>query len=160
MPPGSSSESDTLAFHRAPDPCIERTESSLQSETAFIGYRPYRQIMMEIKADLVPAIVQDANTSEVLMLAYMNREALAKTLETGKAHFWSRSRKKLWLKGESSGHFQKVVEARIDCDQDAVLLKVVQEGGACHTGYRSCFYRDLEGNVVGEKVFDPEEVYR
>ena len=115
---------------------------------------------MEIKGDLVPAIVQDAESGEVLMLAYMNREALAKTLETGKAHFWSRSRKKLWLKGESSGHFQKVVEARIDCDQDAILLKVVQEGGACHTGYRSCFYRDLEGNVVGEKVFDPEEVYR
>ncbi|HPE64016.1 MAG TPA: phosphoribosyl-AMP cyclohydrolase [Methanothrix sp.] len=116
--------------------------------------------MLEIKGDLVPAIVQDAESGEVLMLAYMNREALAKTLETGKAHFWSRSRKKLWLKGESSGHFQKVVEARIDCDQDAILLKVVQEGGACHTGYRSCFYRDLEGNVVGEKVFDPEEVYR
>jgi len=115
---------------------------------------------LEIKGDLVPAIVQDAESGEVLMLAYMNREALAKTLETGKAHFWSRSRKKLWLKGESSGHFQKVVEARIDCDQDAILLKVVQEGGACHTGYRSCFYRDLEGNVVGEKVFDPEEVYR
>jgi phosphoribosyl-AMP cyclohydrolase len=116
--------------------------------------------MMEIKGDLVPAIVQDAQTGEVLMLAYMNREALAKTLETGKAHYWSRSRGKLWLKGESSGHFQKVVEARIDCDQDAILLKVRQEGGACHTGYRSCFYRDLEGNVVGEKVFDPDEVYR
>ena len=116
--------------------------------------------MLEIKGDLVPAIVQDAESGEVLMLAYMNREALAKTLETGKAHFWSRSRKKLWLKGESSGHFQKVVEARIDCDQDAILLKVVQVGGACHTGYRSCFYRDLEGNVVGEKVFDPDEVYR
>ena len=116
--------------------------------------------MMEIKGDLVPAIVQDAKTGEVLMLAYMNREALAKTLETGKAHYWSRSRGRLWLKGESSGHFQRVVEARIDCDQDAVLLRVVQEGGACHTGYRSCFYRDLEGKVVGEQVFDPDEVYR
>lgn len=115
---------------------------------------------MEIKGDLVPAVVQDAQTGEVLMLAYMNREALAKTLETGKAHYWSRSRGKLWLKGESSGHFQKVVEARIDCDQDAILLKVEQEGGACHMGYRSCFYRDLEGEVVGEKVFDPSEVYR
>ena len=116
--------------------------------------------MMEIKGDLVPAVVQDAETGEVLMLAYMNREALAKTLETGKAHYWSRSRGKLWLKGESSGHFQKVVDARIDCDQDAILLKVQQEGGACHMGYRSCFYRDLEGEVVGEKVFDPDEVYR
>ena len=116
--------------------------------------------MLEIKGDLVPAIVQDAESGEVLMLAYMNREALAKTLETGKAHYWSRSRGKLWLKGESSGHFQKVVEARIDCDQDAILLKVIQEGGACHMGYRSCFYRDLDGEVVGEKVFDPDEVYR
>jgi len=116
--------------------------------------------MMEIKGDLVPAIVQDARSGEVLMLAYMNREALAKTLETGKAHYWSRSRKKLWLKGESSGHFQKVLEARIDCDQDAILLKVEQEGGACHMGYRSCFYRDLEGKVGEEKVFDPDEVYR
>jgi phosphoribosyl-AMP cyclohydrolase len=116
--------------------------------------------MMEIKGDLVPAVVQDVKTGEVLMLAYMNQEALAKTLETGKAHYWSRSRKKLWLKGESSGHFQRVVEARIDCDQDAILLKVEQEGGACHMGYRSCFYRDLEGKVMGEKVFDPDEVYR
>jgi phosphoribosyl-AMP cyclohydrolase len=116
--------------------------------------------MMEIKGDLVPAIVQDARSGEVLMLAYMNQEALAKTLETGKAHYWSRSRKKLWLKGETSGHFQRVVEARIDCDQDAILLKVEQEGGACHMGYRSCFYRDLDGKVVGEKVFDPDEVYR
>jgi len=116
--------------------------------------------MMEIKGDLVPAIVQDARSGEVLMLAYMNQEALAKTLETGKAHYWSRSRKKLWLKGETSGHFQKVVEARIDCDQDAILLKVEQEGGACHMGYRSCFYRDIDGKVVGEKVFDPDEVYR
>jgi len=116
--------------------------------------------MMEIKGDLVPAVVQDAETGEVLMLAYMNQEALAKTLETGKAHYWSRSRGKLWLKGESSGHFQKVVETRIDCDQDAILLKVEQEGGACHMGYRSCFFRDLEGEVVGEKVFDPDEVYR
>ena len=115
--------------------------------------------MMEIKGDLIPAIVQDAESGEVLMLAYMNREALAKTLETGKAHYWSRSRGKLWQKGESSGHFQRVVEARIDCDLDAILLKVRQEGGACHTGYRSCFYRDLEGKTVGERVSGPEEVY-
>jgi len=109
---------------------------------------------------LVPAIVQDFETKEVLMLAYMNDEALARTRETGKAHYWSRSRKKLWLKGESSGHFQLVKEIRIDCDQDAILLLIEQEGGACHTGYRSCFYRTIDGKVVGEKVFEPEDVYR
>jgi len=89
----------------------------------------------------------------------MNDEALAKTRETGKAHYWSRSRKKLWLKGEASGHVQIVKEIRVDCDEDALLLIVEQIGGACHTGYRSCFYRDLDGNIVGNRVFDPREVY-
>lgn len=111
------------------------------------------------KDTLIPAIAQDWKTGEVLMLAYMNDEAMARTLETGKAHYWSRSRKRLWLKGESSGHFQLVREVRTDCDQDAVLLLVEQVGGACHTGYRSCFYRTLDGKVVGEKVFLPEDVY-
>jgi len=108
---------------------------------------------------LIPAIAQDVKTGEVLMLAYTNDEALAKTRETGKAHYWSRSRTKLWLKGESSRHFQKVVEIRIDCDEDAILLLIEQEGGACHTGYRSCFYRTIEGKIVGEKVFEPRDVY-
>jgi phosphoribosyl-AMP cyclohydrolase len=108
---------------------------------------------------LMPAIAQDWKTGEVLMLAYMNEEALARTRETGKAHYWSRSRKKLWLKGESSGHYQRVLEIRIDCDDDAILLLVEQTGGACHTGYRSCFYRNLDGQVVGEKVFEPDDVY-
>lgn len=89
------------------------------------------------------------------MLAYMNDEALRKTIETGKAHYWSRSRNKMWLKGESSGHFQLVKEVRIDCDEDAVLLLVEQEGGACHTGYKSCFYRTVDKKVVGKKVFEP-----
>jgi phosphoribosyl-AMP cyclohydrolase len=109
---------------------------------------------------LIPAIAQDYATGEVLMLAYMNDEALAKTRETGKAHYWSRSRKKLWLKGESSGNFQIVKEIRIDCDHDAILLLVEQKGGACHTGYRSCFYRTVDGKIVGEKIFEPEDVYR
>jgi len=112
---------------------------------------------------LVPVIVQDAETGEVLMLAYMNEEAWRRTLETGKAHFYSRSRGRIWLKGETSGHVQEVREVLLDCDADTVLLKVKQHGGAaCHTGYRSCFYRRLrEGRVeiVGEKIFDPEEVY-
>ncbi|MCJ7442921.1 MAG: phosphoribosyl-AMP cyclohydrolase [Methanotrichaceae archaeon] len=104
---------------------------------------------------LIPAIAQDIRTGEVLMLAYMNDEALRKTIETGKAHYWSRSRNKMWLKGESSGHFQLVKEVRIDCDEDAVLLLVEQEGGACHTGYKSCFYRTVDKKVVGKKVFEP-----
>jgi phosphoribosyl-AMP cyclohydrolase len=108
---------------------------------------------------LIPAIAQDWKTREVLMLAYMNEEALQKTRETGRAHYWSRSRGKLWLKGESSGHYQEVVEIRMDCDQDAILLLVKQEGGACHTGYRSCFYRTIDGQIVGDKVFEPEDVY-
>ena len=122
----------------------------------------------ELKYDrdgLIPAIAQDADTGEVLMVAYMNREAVARTLETGKAHYWSRSRGKLWLKGESSGHVQTVSEIRVDCDADTLLLKVTQEGGACHTGYRSCFYRRVAPGgkgteIVGEKVFDPGKVYR
>lgn len=97
---------------------------------------------------LVPAIAQDAGTRDVLMLAWMNREALAKTLETGQAHYYSRSRHRLWLKGETSGHFQRVREIRRDCDSDALLLLVEQTGAACHTGKRSCFYRELSGGEV------------
>ncbi len=112
---------------------------------------------------LVPVIAQDWQTGEVLMLAYMNEEAWEKTLETGKVHYYSRSRQKIWLKGESSGHFQIVKEIRLDCDLDTLLIKVEQLGGAaCHKGYRSCFFRRFkDGNleVVGEKIFDPEVVY-
>ncbi len=125
-------------------------------------------IMIELnfeKSDgLVPAIVQDAETKDVLMLAYMNRESWEKTLQTGKATFWSRSRQQLWLKGESSGHIQIVKNIYIDCDDDTILLQVEQLGGAaCHTGHRSCFFRKREGDdfvVVGEKVFDPKDVYK
>lgn len=112
---------------------------------------------------LVPAIVQDWKTGEVLMVAYMNAESWAKTQETGQTCFWSRSRQKLWPKGETSGHVQIVKEIYLDCDNDALLLKVEQVGGAaCHTGYRSCFYRQIvNGRTVtkGERVFDPKEVY-
>ncbi len=112
---------------------------------------------------LLPAIVQDSTSGEVLMLAYINRESWKKTLDTGKAHFWSRSRNKLWLKGESSGHVQLVKDIFVDCDQDTVVLKVEQLGGAaCHKGYRSCFFRrvtDGELKIIGEPVFDPAEVY-
>jgi phosphoribosyl-AMP cyclohydrolase len=113
---------------------------------------------------LLPAIVQDFETGEVLMLAYMNEKAWQETLRTGKATYWSRSRNELWVKGKTSGHVQLVKEIRVDCDGDTVLLKVEQLGGAaCHTGYRSCFFRKVEGGafgIVGKKVFDPKEVYK
>ena len=112
---------------------------------------------------LLPAIVQDSESGDVLMLAYINRESWGKTLETGKAHFWSRSRNKLWLKGESSGHVQLIKEIFVDCDQDTVVFKVEQLGGAaCHKGYHSCFFRRVTGGeleIVGEPVFDPAVVY-
>lgn len=113
---------------------------------------------------LLPAIAQCASSGEVLMLAYMNEESFRKTLETGEAHYWSRSRKTLWHKGGTSGHVQKVRALRLDCDSDAILLLVEQLGGAaCHTGYRSCFYRELKDGRVSEccpVVFDPKEVYK
>jgi phosphoribosyl-AMP cyclohydrolase len=113
---------------------------------------------------LIPAIVQDYETGEVLMLAFMNEEAWQETLKTGNATYWSRTRQELWIKGQSSGNVQLVREIRIDCDDDTVLLKVEQIGkAACHTGHRSCFYKKVEGDsvqVIGERIFDPKEVYK
>jgi phosphoribosyl-AMP cyclohydrolase len=113
---------------------------------------------------LVPAIAQDAATGQVLMLAWMNRDALEETLRTGRAVYFSRSRNKLWRKGEESGNVQEVREVFIDCDADTILLKVHQVGGAaCHEGYPSCFFRQVEPTglrVVGERVFDPKAVYK
>lgn len=113
---------------------------------------------------LIPVIAQDAETKEVLMLAYMNQQSWEETLKTGKATYWSRSRQSLWLKGETSGHVQLVKDIFIDCDNDTILLHVKQLGeAACHTGYRSCFYRKVKDGdcvVVGEKIFDPKEVYK
>ena len=114
-------------------------------------------------AGLIPAIAQDSGSGEVLMVAWMNAESLRKTLQTGEAHYWSRSRRKLWHKGEESGNVQKVRGIRADCDRDVLLLKVDQIGGAaCHTGYRSCFsWAWKDGALVedGVKVFDPKEKY-
>jgi len=109
--------------------------------------------------ELLPAVAQDADSGEVLMLAYVTREAFERSRETGEAHYYSRSRDELWHKGASSGHVQRIEEIRVDCDGDAILYIVEQDGGACHTGYESCFYRTVEGEVVGEEVFDPEAVY-
>jgi len=113
---------------------------------------------------VIPVIAQDYTTGEVLMMAYMNQTAFDLTLKTGYMHYWSRSRKKLWKKGETSGNLQKVKEIRVDCDLDCILARIEQIGGAsCHEGYRSCFYRVLKGDkllVDGERVFDPVEKYR
>ena len=116
------------------------------------------------KTDLIPAIIQDDENNEVLMMAFMNRQALQKTIESGRVCFWSRSRQEYWIKGETSGHTQSVKSIAFDCDGDALLIKVEQKGGACHTGYRSCFFREVssDGNsshTIGEKVFDPDKVY-
>jgi len=132
------------------------------------NYKEDKKVMPELDFDktggLIPAIAQDADTGEVLMLAYMNQEAFEETLACGNAVYYSRSRKKLWKKGETSGHVQKVREIRVDCDNDTVLLKVTQVGGAaCHKGYKSCFYKVLENDafkIVEQRVFDPEEVYK
>jgi phosphoribosyl-AMP cyclohydrolase len=113
---------------------------------------------------LIPAIVQDYETGEILMLAYMNPESWEATLSTRKATYWSRSRQELWVKGMTSGNVQHVKEIRIDCDDDTILLKVEQVGGAaCHTGHRSCFFKKVENRdvkIVGKPVFDPKEVYK
>ena len=112
---------------------------------------------------LVPAIVQDVDSKQVLMLAYMNRESLKRTLRTGKTHFFSRSRNKLWMKGESSGHIQEVRAVYFDCDNDTLLVAVKQKGGACHAGYYSCFFTQWRGRdgtkTVGKKIFDPDKTY-
>jgi phosphoribosyl-AMP cyclohydrolase len=117
---------------------------------------------------LVTCVATDAATSEVLMVAHMNEEALRKTVESGQAWYYSRSRKALWRKGETSGHVQRVVEMRVDCDQDAIWIRVEQTGAACHTGRHSCFYRKVEGTdggtrlsfVDADRQFDPKAVYR
>jgi len=107
----------------------------------------------------IPAVAQDNESGEVLMLAYVSEDALQRTRETGLAHYYSRSRDELWQKGGSSGHVQHVEEVRVDCDGDAFLYLVEQEGGACHTGFESCFHRTVDGDTVGERVFDPDDVY-
>ncbi len=113
---------------------------------------------------LLPAIAQDAETGKVLMLAYMNREAWQQTLATGNAVYFSRSRSRLWKKGEQSGHVQRVKEIFVDCDADTILLKVEQQGGAaCHQGYASCFFRQWNNGslkIVGQQIFDPQQVYK
>ena len=112
---------------------------------------------------LLPAIAQDADTNEVLMVAFMNSEAFAETVRTGRAVYFSRSRNRLWRKGEESGHVQHVKQILVDCDADTILLRVQQQGAACHEGYRSCFFRELKDGktrIVAERLVDPNEVYK
>jgi len=108
---------------------------------------------------LIPVVVVDRSSRDVLMVAYANEDAVELTRKTGFAHYFSRSRKKLWKKGEESGHFQRVFRILVDCDEDCLLYEVEQTGAACHTGYRTCFYRTIDGDVVSEQVFDPAKVY-
>jgi phosphoribosyl-AMP cyclohydrolase len=112
---------------------------------------------------LVPAIVQDADSGDVLMMAWMDRDAIAKTMESGQTHFYSRSRKSSWHKGGTSGHVQHVVSIHVDCDSDVLLIKARQVGGACHEGYRSCFFRQIEADgslkITEERIFAPDAVY-
>lgn len=117
---------------------------------------------MDIKyntSGLVPVIAQDAETGRVLMLAYANAEALSLSLSTGYAHYYSRSRDRIWKKGEESGHLQKIEHIRVDCDADTLLYLVHQTGAPCHTGYETCFFRELDGTIVARKLVDPDEVY-
>ena len=114
---------------------------------------------------LIPAIVQDASSRRVLMMAWMNAAAIENTLSTGFMHYWSRSRQKSWFKGETSGHTQRVVRWTVDCDRDTLLFEVEQKGGACHTGYESCFFQTLNndgspGEIAEKPVFDSEQTYR
>ncbi len=165
-------------------------EPAVESSTAASPAPPDARLAgLKLDANgLIPAIIQDWKTGQVLMMAWMTRDSLARTLETGKTHFFSRSRNKLWLKGESSGHVQHVKSVATDCDQDVLLIKVEQVGAACHEGYESCFFRELERlapdvstppadstnstsspqvisgqasswKVVGKLVFDPKKVY-
>jgi phosphoribosyl-AMP cyclohydrolase len=117
----------------------------------------------KIEGALIPVVVQDYKTNRILMLAFANKEAVIKSLETGYSHFYSRSRNKLWKKGETSGHFQEIEQVIMDCDNDSLLLKVKQTGAPCHKGYDTCFYNEYingEIKIIGKKIFNPEEVYK
>jgi phosphoribosyl-AMP cyclohydrolase len=147
-------------LRRTTDPSLERATHGKRTIAGTVIESSMDEIAVDFGEDgLVPAVAQDAETGEVLMLAYVSPEALERTRETGLAHYYSRSRDELWQKGGSSGHTQDVAEVRVDCDADTLLYLVDQEGGACHTGHRSCFYRTVDGEHVGERVFDPEAVY-
>jgi phosphoribosyl-AMP cyclohydrolase len=117
-------------------------------------------IPLKFSNGLIPVVVQDKKNRDILMVAFANEEAVGLTKTTGFAHYYSRSRNKIWKKGEESGHFQRVVRILVDCDGDCLVYEVEQTGAACHTGYPGCFYRTLEGTIISERVFNPEDVYK
>ena len=153
-----------LSFHSSLENAILKPPWGCVNSISLKEFAAMQKIDFAKGDGLVPVIVQDHGTREVLMVAYMNKQAWDKTVQTGKAHYYSRSRRGLWFKGEESGHFQVVKNIFIDCDADTVLLQVRQIGGAaCHEGYKSCFFRKKakkEWKVVAKKVFDPREVYK
>ncbi len=153
-----------VGFKVAGCPFAERTDSHLSAELTAVTDAPHESPDFAKAGGMLPAIAQDAASGDVLMMAYMNPESYAETLATGRAVYFSRSRNKLWRKGEESGHVQLVKGVYLDCDADTILLKVEQVGGAaCHEGYKSCFFRQVtpEGlKVVGSRVFDPATVYK
>ncbi len=116
-------------------------------------------IELDFSGGLIPVATQDYKTGEVLMIAFMNEAAFEMTRQTGCVHYWSRTNQRIWKKGEISGHLQWVKNILVDCDNDALVIKVEQVDAACHTGFRSCFFRTIEGTIIGEKVFDPDVVY-
>jgi phosphoribosyl-AMP cyclohydrolase len=117
-------------------------------------------IELNFKNGIIPVAAQDNETGEVLMIAFMNDDAYELTLKTGYVHYWSRKNRRVWKKGEVSGHFQRVKQILVDCDNDSLVIKVDQNRAACHTGFRSCFFRTIDGGTIGKKVFDPESVYK
>jgi phosphoribosyl-AMP cyclohydrolase len=117
-------------------------------------------VELNFKNGIIPVAAQDNETGEVLMIAFMNEDAFELTRKTGCVHYWSRKNQRVWKKGEVSGHFQRVKEILVDCDNDALVIKVDQVKAACHMGYRSCFFRTIDGTTIGKKVFDPEAVYK
>lgn len=150
--------------------CYNHTAHYNQRPTLINSDKEIKEVVMEIldrlKYDengLIPAIIQDAENGQVLMVGYMNRQAVERTIKEKMVCFWSRSRQKFWVKGETSGHFQLVQDIYVDCDQDALLIKVTQIGATCHEGYRSCFYRKINAlnnlEVIAERLVDPKEVY-
>ncbi|MGZ4864075.1 MAG: phosphoribosyl-AMP cyclohydrolase [Halobacteriota archaeon] len=117
-------------------------------------------VELNFKNGIIPVAAQDNKTGEVLMIAFMNEGAFELTLKTGCVHYWSRKNRRVWKKGEVSGHLQRVKQILVDCDNDSLVIKVDQVRAACHTGFRSCFFRTIDGTTIGEKVFDPESVYK
>jgi phosphoribosyl-AMP cyclohydrolase len=117
-------------------------------------------VELKFKNGLIPVATQDYETGEVLMIAFMNEDAFEMTQTTGYVHYWSRTNRRVWKKGETSGHVQRVREILVDCDADALVIKVDQVKAACHTGFWSCFFRTIDGRIIGEKVFDPDKVYK